>query len=188
MILHCLDDFFTAGPPTTGVCSSNTIAMLSFCNAILLLESEWSFAPQMHLYTDASNIGFGLFWDGRWFNSTWSREMLANPITWKELYTVVVACATWGTKWARKRILFHCGNAAVVDIWQKLSCKFPEIIGQVRTLYLLAATGNHHVGLAHIPGTDNSYVPSLYAGIPQTQSGCKHTTDPNHPSTVFGQS
>ncbi len=46
----------------------------------------------------------------------------------------------------------------MVDIWQKRSCKSPEIMGLVRTLYLLAVTGNYyvHVGLAHIPGPDNS--------------------------------
>ncbi len=33
-ILQYLDDFFTAGPPTTGVCSSNMTAMLSLCKAI----------------------------------------------------------------------------------------------------------------------------------------------------------
>ncbi len=60
-----------------------------------------------------------------------------------------------GASWARKKILFHCDNAAVEDIWQKRSCKSPAIMMLVRTLYYLAASGNYHVGIAHISGTDN---------------------------------
>ena len=30
----------------------------------LFLESDWTLAPHMHLYTDASNLGYGAYWDG----------------------------------------------------------------------------------------------------------------------------
>ena len=127
----------------------------------MLLESEWTLAPHMHLYTDASNLGFGAYWDGAWFNSAWSPHQTTFPINWKELFAIVVTCATWGKHWVRKRILFHCDNAAVVDIWQKRSCRSPALMTLVRTLYYLAAKGNYHVGIAHIPGASNLTADSL---------------------------
>ena len=87
----------------------------------LLLESHWSFAPDMELFTDASDIGHGGFWAGRWFSATWTIK----------LYTIIVACTTWGPHWKHKRILFHCDNAAVVSIWQRGSCKSTELMALV---------------------------------------------------------
>ena len=121
----------------------------------LLLESEWTLAPHMHLYTNASDLGYGAYWDGALFNSTWSPQQATSSINWRELFAIVVTCATWGSHWARKRILFHCDNATVVDTWQKRSCRSPTLMVLVRTLYYLAATGNYHVGIAHIPGSSN---------------------------------
>ena len=89
----------------------------------LFLRSQWTLAPDMQLFTDASNLGYGAYWAGRWFNQTWSPEQVTFTIAWKELYVILVACSTWGHLWPRKRILFYCDNAAVVEIWGKGSCK-----------------------------------------------------------------
>ena len=49
----------------------------------LLLQSQWTLAPDMELYTDASNLGYGAYWAGRWFNHHWSQEQTTFPINWK---------------------------------------------------------------------------------------------------------
>jgi hypothetical protein len=121
----------------------------------LMLNSEWSLAPDMELYTDASNTGYGAFWAGKWFNTTWAPPQLNLSIAWRELYAILVACATWGTQWKRLKILFHCDNSAVVQIWQRGSCKCRDLMVLVRTLFFLAAKGEYHVSIAHIPGTQN---------------------------------
>ena len=121
----------------------------------LFLESEWSQAPDMELYTDASNIGYGAYWPGRWFNASWSPAELTHSIARREMYAILVACATWGKHWQRKKILFHCDNAAVVQIWQRGSCKCQDLMVLVRTLFFLAAKGEYHVSIAHIPGVQN---------------------------------
>ena len=64
-----------------------------------MLKSEWSLAPDMELYTDASNTGYGAFWAGKWFNTTWAPPQLNLSIAWAELYAILVACATWGMQW-----------------------------------------------------------------------------------------
>ena len=121
----------------------------------LLLESHWSPAPGLELYTDASDCGYGGFWGGRWFSATWSPSQQHLPIAWRELYAILAACSTWGHHWQRKRILFHCDNAAVVDIWRKGSCKCQQLMALVRSLFFRAAQGNFHVSIAHIPGVNN---------------------------------
>ena len=95
----------------------------------------------MELFTDASNLGYGAYWAGRFFNCHWNPEETAFTIAWKELYAILVACSTWGHLWPRKRILFHCDNAAVVTIWGKGSCKCPNLMSMVHHLFLLAARG-----------------------------------------------
>ena len=140
----------------------------------LLLESEWTLAPHMHLYTDASNLGFGAYWDGAWFNSAWSPYQTTFPINWKELFAIMVPCATWEKHWARKRILFHCDNAAVVDI--RMAETFLQIPGI--DLYHLAAKGNYHVGIAHIPGKSNLTADSLYHFSMQAFSRLRPHVDP----------
>ena len=61
----------------------------------------------------------------------------------------------------RKRVLFHCDNAAVVAIWWKGSCKCPNLMSLVRHLFLMAARGNYHVGITHIAGVQNSIADNL---------------------------
>ena len=121
----------------------------------LVLETDWSPAPDMQLFTDASNVGYGAFWAGEWFNAHWTPSQAHHTIAWKELYAILAACSTWGHTWQRKRMLFHCDNAAVVDIWRRGSCKCMHLMSLVRHLFFMAARGNYHVGITHIPGTSN---------------------------------
>ena len=124
----------------------------------LLLQSHWSSAPDMDLYTDASDAGYGAYWSGRRFNSHWTPQQAALSIAWREMYAILAACSTWGNSWARRRIPLHCDNAAVVAI---CSSKCPNLMSLVRNLYFMAATGNYRVGIAHIPGVDNCIVNHL---------------------------
>ena len=80
----------------------------------LFLDTEWLPSPDMELYTDATNAGYGAYWAGKWFNAAWPSHQAHHTIAWKELYTILAACSTWGDQWARRRVLFHCDNAAVV--------------------------------------------------------------------------
>ena len=63
-------------------------------------------------------------------------------ITWKELFTIVVVVYRWGSLWQRKKILFHCGNQAVVSIWKAGSTKAKETMALVCLLYYSAAKHN----------------------------------------------
>ena len=81
---------------------------------------------------------------------------------WKELYAIVIVVHTWGPK----KILFHCDNKAVVDIWEKGSTKAPETMALVvRLLYFLQ-------GIHQFPDpTDDSMLELVCQGIRHQQGG-----------------
>ena len=75
------------------------------------LDPTWTHSPEMNLFTDASSeIGYGAFWNGHWFQQKWSSTNHHHSIQWKELYAILIACEVWGHGWTRKRVLFHCDN------------------------------------------------------------------------------
>ena len=86
-----------------------------------------------------------------WLQSEWSPKQTKQDIVWKELCTIVSTVNTCGHNWARRKIIFHCDNITVVDIWKKgwLTC-CKEIIILVRLLYFCAACYNMHVMITHI--------------------------------------
>ena len=95
----------------------------------------------MYLYTDASgSLGWGAFWSGRWLQASWSPVQSAKPILWKELFAIVNAVNTWGPLWAKQKILFHCDNQAVVEIWHKGTTRDSETMALVRLLYFLCSS------------------------------------------------
>ena len=48
-----------------------------------------------------------------------SPKQAKQAIVQKELYTIVSAVNTWDHHWTRWKILFHCDNNTVVDIWRR---------------------------------------------------------------------
>ena len=72
-----------------------------------------------------------------------------------------MACETWGKHWAGKRILFHCDNKAVIEVWQSGLSRSPQLMALVRALFFVAAKGNFHVLVRHIAGIDNSIADAL---------------------------
>ena len=67
----------------------------------------------------------------------------------------------WGYRWPRKKVLVHCDNQAVVDIWKKETTNCPEVMAFVCMLYFCAAQYSIHVLVTHIVGTDNSIADAL---------------------------
>ena len=113
----------------------------------------------MQLFTDvAGSHGFGACWNGQWLCESWleQHQQKSFSIAWKELYAIVIAADTWASKWTGKRLLFHCDNHAVVDIWRKKTTKDKHLMQLVRSLYFIAARGNFTVSVSHIHGVNNT--------------------------------
>ena len=127
-----------------------------------ILETNWSASPAMSLFTDASgSLGWGAYWSGHWIQAHWSPDQVNKDIVWKELFAIASAVNTWGNQWPRKKVMVHCDNSAVVDIWKKGTTKCPEVMALVCMLYFCAAQHNIHVLVTHVAGTDNSIADSL---------------------------
>ena len=135
-----------------------------------ILEPEWSTPKSFHFYTDASGgISYRAYWNGHWFNGTWKEGQERKDIQWKELLVIVMAAATWGHCWTGKRIMAHCDNQAVCDIWRKGSSRNRDLMDLVRSLYHIAASYNFNIIVVHIPGV--TALPTLYPAYRWRGSG-----------------
>lgn len=108
------------------------INLLPYLNGLApIVEAEWTPSHTFHLFTDASSLhGFGAYFRGAWLRGYWSSDQQLNPnisIAWQELFAIVVAALAWGRLWSGRRILAHCDNLAVVDIWGCYSSKSPPL-------------------------------------------------------------
>lgn len=83
----------------------------------------------LNIFTDASGeIGYGIYNDGEWVSQKWPEAVKAKSIQWKELFPVYLCCLLWASSFRGKRLLFHCDNLAIVNIWSAQSSKCPEIM------------------------------------------------------------
>ncbi|XP_071171222.1 uncharacterized protein [Mytilus edulis] len=124
-------------------------------------------SADFELFTDAaSTLGFGGYFKGHWFCSSWPPE-LQNildsdmSMAFRELYPIVVAAVLWGKLWTRKRIVFHCDNESTVNIINKGRSKVQDIMKLMRKLTWLAAINNFTFSSKHIPGVKNVIADSL---------------------------
>ncbi|XP_006814834.1 uncharacterized protein LOC102809372 [Saccoglossus kowalevskii] len=130
------------------------------------LQSKWTPSPEMELYTDASStLGCGGYFNGEWFSLPWSSIPSSTKpdlsIAWKELLPIFLACSIWGSLWHGKKVLFHCDNESIVNIWRKGSSRCPFIMALVRAIFFKAAKSNFHVMVTHISGINNNIADSL---------------------------
>ena len=118
------------------------------------------------LYTDAaSTIGFGGYFQGKWFSSYWPVNLPTltdnSSMAFLELYPIVVAALLWGHLWPCKKILFWCDNEATVAIVRKGRSKCLEIMKLMRQLTWCAAQSNFHFSAKHVPGHINQISDAL---------------------------
>ena len=128
----------------------------------IIPDPLWIKSPDLELFTDASeSLGYGIFYMGHWISEPWPPQLQDRSIQWKELYPIAIACLLWGQQWSGKKLLFHCDNQAVVDIWASGSSRDPLIMHLVRSIFFSAATHHYTVLVTHIAGTNNSIADSL---------------------------
>ncbi|CAH3020178.1 unnamed protein product, partial [Porites evermanni] len=83
----------------------------------------------IELFTDASgSLVYGIFYMGHWIANPWPPVLQNRSIQLKELYPIALACLLWGHQWTGKKLLFHCDNQAVMDIWASGSSRDPPIM------------------------------------------------------------
>ncbi|XP_076583733.1 uncharacterized protein LOC143319050 [Chaetodon auriga] len=118
----------------------------------------------MHLFTDAApSIGFGGYYNGKWFSAMWPDEFTSLPpsSTICELYPIVIAAILWGHEWSKKIIVIHSDNSAVINIINKGRSHVLDIMQFIRRLTLISAQHQFIIRASHIPGHKNLIADSL---------------------------
>ncbi len=126
-----------------------------------IIDSTTSLAPSLHLFTEASQTGFGIFYNGKWISEPWSAPLSSRSTQWKDLYPIYLACLIWGDSVSEKCLLFHCHNKAIVDIWETGTFHCPRIMSLIHKVFYLAATLQFDINIQHIRGVDNSIADHL---------------------------
>ena len=118
-----------------------------------LYDADWTSTLDIELFTDASEKGFGCYFQGQWCQGTFPQQVFKDQqmsINWHELYAVTMALALWGPWLKGKHLLFHCNNALVVHIMAKASTCSKTMMALICTFMLLAMWHNVQVHIQHI--------------------------------------
>ena len=118
----------------------------------------------MELFTDASDKGFGCYFQGQWCQGTFPHQSFGDQqmsINWCGLYAATMALVLWDLQLKGKHLLFHCDNASVVHIMAKASMCSKTMMALVHTFMLLAMQHNVQVHIQHITGVCNDMTDAL---------------------------
>ena len=122
----------------------------------LLAVRRWKTMQSLHLHTDAAgSLGFGAMFENNWFNGSWPAQIAHLPITFKELFPIVLALEIWGPRLSNQCLIAHSDNQAVVHIINKQSSKDRFIMKLVRRLVLVCMRFNILLRCVHVAGRFN---------------------------------
>ncbi len=164
---HALEDQITL----TDSCCNELNLWISFLkqwNGLSFFYNNLISSPvDIQLFTDAApSVGFGGFYQGRWFASTWPPQLLGLPQLLMssalfELYPLVVAALLWGKEWSATSIIIHCDNEATVHCINKGRSHSPTLMPLLRRLIWISACEQFIITAKHIPGSKNLIADSL---------------------------
>ncbi|XP_058610956.1 uncharacterized protein LOC131526627 [Onychostoma macrolepis] len=141
------------------------IMFLKQWNGLSLFYNNLVSSPfDIKLFTDAApSIGFGGFYQGRWFASPWPSQLQSSlpSSALFELYPLVIAAFLWGNEWASKCILVHCDNEAVVQCINKGRSNSPALTPFLRRLIWISACDQFIIIAKHVAGSENKIADSL---------------------------
>jgi hypothetical protein len=73
-------------------------------------------SESLHLYTDASNVGYGGVFGTKWFYGPFDENLLDFHTSVTEFFPIVIAMEMWGASLSNSSIVFHSDNIAVVHV------------------------------------------------------------------------
>lgn len=109
-------------------------------------------SQSLHLYTDASNLGFGCTFGTKWFYGPFQERWLENPISVREFFPIVLAMEMWGEELSNTSVVIHSDN--IVHVINKTSKDF-NLMKLMRRLMVASLKFNIHFHSEHISGLHN---------------------------------
>ena len=85
----------------------------------MIKEPTFGDSNTLHMWSDASKIGFGATYGSRWMQGHWPQVWAQQNIALLELFPIYVLVAMFGEKIQNSCIQFHCDDQAVVTIVNK---------------------------------------------------------------------
>ena len=82
-------------------------------------------------------------------------------ITHLEMLNLVDALRTWGKFWRNSTVKIFCYNMAVVQVVESSKSKDDFLAACIRNIWMLAATFDIDLHIAHIPGKTNTIADAL---------------------------
>ena len=140
-------------------------------------------ADSLSLYSDASGIGFGAYFDTHWFAIPWPQQYRGYDIGFRELFAITAAIFTWGDDLAGKQILFFTDNKNAVDLWHSGTSSDKDLMRLLRALFLFCANHQINLFIKHLPGKNNPIADSLSRLLLQRFRQLHPTAD-SHPTEV----
>lgn len=138
--------------------------MHNFHGIGLFYEQEWIHSDKMHLWTDASDHGYGCVFENQYIYEKFDNGLTKRPIAWRELYAIVVAAATWGHHLARKRIIFNCDNEAIVYCIKSGVSKDSELMTLLRKLFFICDYYSFECSAVYLTSKSNVLADALSRG------------------------
>ena len=127
-----------------------------FNGSNLLLQERWITSPALDLHTDASgSLGYGAIFKEHWIMGAWPEHLIDFPITFKEIFPVVLALEIWGNELRNQCIILHIDNMAAVYILNKQSSRDKDIMVLVRRFVLACMKYNILTKCIHVPTHQN---------------------------------
>ena len=91
----------------------------------------------------------------------WVSSQASHSIAYKELFPVIIAAHVWGSHFARRHVLFHTDNEAVVYFLNSRLSKVPVLMCLHHHLLPSAAHLNFSLASQHVPGVHNCIADAL---------------------------
>jgi len=141
-------------------------------------------------HTDACSEGYAAIVGRQWFQQRWTAQqqslaqddsMTRDSMPWKELYAIVAAAATWGSQWARKKVIFWTDCQPVVQALQKGASRTRRMMQLIRALHYYAAKNSFVYNVKHIAGVHNAIADELSRvyDVSQLSPACRSAIDPS---------
>ena len=126
-----------------------------FNGTALFIDDTLETSQTLHMYSDASNVGFGGFLGTKWFSGLFSNDWLIHHITVREFFPIVLAIEIFHDQLANRNIEFHTDNIAVVYIINKHTSKDPTLMKLMRRFMVSVLRYNIMLKAVHISGLCN---------------------------------
>ena len=133
--------------------------MTTWNGSSIMLDRHTSNNFTLNLYTDASDMGYGIYYNGKWTSEKWppkiSKNLKLYSIDWREMFAIYVAIWMYAFDFKGRKILFYCDNLPITQAWNKGSSKSPMLMSLIRNILMKAAVNNFSISLQHLPQSKN---------------------------------